>query len=220
MGDAKKLKKHYNTPRHPWQKARIDTEKKFIIQYGLKNKREVYKHDTQIKSIIRFYKQLNYQTTAQATTEKEQLIARVKKLGYIAENKDDADVLNMTVVNSLERRLQTVLFKKGMARSVRQARQFITHQHVQVNGKIIDAPGYIVPVKDESSISFVVRSPLVDEAHPERAMKEEAEEPVVEKPAKAAQAEDAQTTKVVEDKVEEKAKEAEPVKIADEGAQE
>jgi small subunit ribosomal protein S4 len=219
MGDAKKLTKHYNTPRHPWQKARIETEKKYIAEFGLKNKREVYKHDTQIKAIIRFFKQLNYQTSAQATKEKEQLLSRVKRLGFLAENKEDTEVLNMTVVNALERRLQTLLFKKGMARSVRQARQFITHQHVQVNGKIVDAPGYIVPVSEESSISFVVRSPLIDEAHPERAMKEEGEEPVVEAPnAKAV--EEAEVAAKAEEQVEEKVKEAEPVEITEEGAKE
>ncbi len=168
MGDNKKSKKQYSKPRHPWQKARIEYEKKLVQEYGLKNKQEVYKHDTLIKKIIRFYKQLNYQTTQQATTEQEQLLSRVRRLGYLPKEQDASGILSMTVENSLDRRLQTLVFKKGLARTVRQARQFITHQHILVNGKIVDAPGYIVPVSEEAHIEFVIRSPFVSEDHPER----------------------------------------------------
>jgi len=68
----------------------------------------------------------------------------------------------------LERRLQSIVFRKGLARSMKQSRQFIVHGHVMVDGKKLTSPGYLVPKAVEGSISFVPRSSLTDEMHPER----------------------------------------------------
>ncbi len=176
MGDTRKQRKQYSTPRHPWEKARIEYEKKLVKEYGLKNKQEVYKHDALIKRIIRYYKELNYQTTEQAQKEQEQLFAKVQRLGYLSQKQEMPSILSMTVENSLDRRLQTLVFKKGLARTVKQARQFITHQHILVNGKVVDAPSYLVPVSDEEKIEFIIRSPLFDTQHPERKVELKAEE--------------------------------------------
>lgn len=44
----------------------------------------------------------------------------------------------------LERRLDNVLCRGGLATSRGQARQFITHGHIVINGKKVDLPGYLV----------------------------------------------------------------------------
>ncbi|MFT4312927.1 MAG: 30S ribosomal protein S4 [Candidatus Woesearchaeota archaeon] len=212
MGDSKKLKKQYSTPQHPWQKARIETEKKLCKEYGLKNKQEVYRHDTQIKKIVRHYKKLNYQSTQQSDKEQEQLVARVQRLGYLPQGSDVSSILSMTVENSLDRRLQTLVFKKGLARTIKQARQFITHQHIKVNGKIVDAPGYIVPVSEESKIEFVIRSPLVDAEHPERKIPELEEAKKIKEETKAVKKDEKTPTDDAEQNSE-AAEEETPVKI-------
>jgi len=172
MGDPKKIKKKFAKPRHPWQKARIEEENILTREYGLKNKREIYHLNALVSRIIDHFKSLNVVTSAQAQLEKDQLLARVKRLGLIDADKDLSSILDLRIKNALDRRLQTLVFKKKLARTIKQSRQFITHRHVLVNGIVVDAPGYIVPVADENAIAFIPRSPLFSEMHPERAAKE------------------------------------------------
>jgi small subunit ribosomal protein S4 len=73
--------------------------------------------------------------------------------------------------------LQTIVFKKGLARSAKQARQFIGHEHILVDGKKINAPGYLVTKDEESKITFTSSSALFSESHPERATEEKAPKP-------------------------------------------
>jgi len=174
MGDPKKIRKKFSKPRHPWQKARIEEEKVLVIEFGLKNKREIYRTNAMISRIIDHFKILNVQTTPQAQKEKEELLARVKRMGLVAHDKDLTAVLDVKVNDVLSRRLQTIVCKKKLARTVKQARQFITHRHILVNGIVVDAPGYLVTVSDEEAISFIARSPLFSEMHPERAIVEKA----------------------------------------------
>ena len=48
----------------------------------------------------------------------------------------------------LELRLDNVLFRMGMARTRKEARQIVRHKHVTVNGKAVDIPSYQVKVGD------------------------------------------------------------------------
>ena len=50
MGDQKFQRKSYSTPRHPWEKDRIDYEREIVIKYGLKNKRELWKAEAILSS--------------------------------------------------------------------------------------------------------------------------------------------------------------------------
>ena len=54
----------------------------------------------------------------------------------------------------LERRLQTIVFRKGLAKTVKQARQLTVHGFIAVDGRKINRPGYIVDVKEEAGISY------------------------------------------------------------------
>jgi len=53
----------------------------------------------------------------------------------------------------LERRLDNVVFRLGIASTRRQARQFVGHGHILVNGKPVDIPSYRVKIGDEISIA-------------------------------------------------------------------
>ncbi|MFQ6118880.1 MAG: 30S ribosomal protein S4, partial [Methanosarcinales archaeon] len=52
MGYPGKSRKSYDTPKHPWQEARMTEEVELIKNYGLRNKREVWK----AASILRRYR--------------------------------------------------------------------------------------------------------------------------------------------------------------------
>ena len=52
----------------------------------------------------------------------------------------------------LERRLDSVIFRMGFARTRREARQIVGHQHVLVNGKAVQIPSYLVSAGDTIEI--------------------------------------------------------------------
>ena len=168
MGDPRRLTAKYSGPRHPWNKARIDEEKELKVEYGLKNKKEIYKATSKLKNYANQAKKLIAAKGKQAELEKTQLINKLNKLGLVKKTAQMDDVLSLTVRDILERRLQTVLHKKGHARTTKQARQFITHGHVMIKDKPIKVPSYLVTLSEEPSMQFLEKSTLFNKEHPER----------------------------------------------------
>lgn len=173
MGDPRRIRKKYSGPTHPWQKARLDEERILKKEYSLKNKKELYKAESTLKGFATQAKKLTALRTAQAERETKQLLDRLARLGILAQGAKLDDVLHLKTRDILERRLQTIVYKKGFARTPKQARQFISHNHITVAGKTITAPGYLVPAKDENAIEFVTGSTLANADHPERAPAEQ-----------------------------------------------
>ena len=85
MGDPKKPKRKYATPRHMWQRERVDGEKKLVQTYGLKNRREIWKSDTMLRNWAKQAKRLIALTDEQAEKEKKQLLV-LKKLAVYCVN--------------------------------------------------------------------------------------------------------------------------------------
>ena len=174
MGDTKRFTNKYTTPNHPWRKDRIQVERALRRAYGLKNGREVWKVAAKLKTFKDQIKGFMGSEGTQVDIERKQLEQRLAKYGLLPQDGAMEAVLGYTPEILLERRLQTVLVRRQLARTMRQARQFIVHRHVTVNVRVITAPGYIVPVAEESSILVKGTSELADEQHPERIYKEDA----------------------------------------------
>lgn len=183
MGNPRKLHKQYSRPGHPWQLARIEEERALSKEFGLKNKREIWKAQTQIKSFANDMKRLLALRTQQAEVETKQLLSHLQRIGLVSSGASSDDILALTARDLLSRRLQTVIVKQGLAQTPRQARQFITHGHVLVGGKMVCAPSYVVPVALESAISFVDKSSLASAEHPSRQKREKKVQVVPEKRA-------------------------------------
>lgn len=171
MGDPKKSRKKYEGPPHPWQKARIDFEKNLVKTYGIKNKKELWKMSSFRKRFASHAKKLISDDSEQGAKEKEQMIERLVRLGLIEPGSEIDDILSISLKDILDRRLETMVFKKELAHSVGQARQFIVHKHITVKGRKIKSPSYLVLRDEEDTISFSVNSSLNDETHPERIKK-------------------------------------------------
>jgi len=169
MGDPRRRRKKYDTPGHPWHKTRIEQELVLKKEYGLKNKKELWKMTTTLKNFADQAKRLIAASGKQADLERAQLFARLERLGLLPKGSALDDILGLSVNDILNRRLQTVVFKRNFARSIKQSRQFITHQQIVVNGKTVTAPSYIVSIEEEPTIRFAERSALSKEDHPERA---------------------------------------------------
>ena len=169
MGDPKFPSKHYNTPSHPWQKVRIEEERTLIHQYGLKNKKEIWKANTKIRSMRRQARKLTATSgDEQAQKEKNLLLAKLNRLGMLDQESGLEDVLRMTPENILDRRLQTQVYLQGLASTAKQARQLIIHGHISVEGAITRVPGMLVTKLQEKNITYSPSSALNSDLHPVR----------------------------------------------------
>ncbi len=175
MGDPRKIRKKYSPPRHPWVKSRIEDEKTLKKEYGVPRNKEIWKMETVLVKFKDQTKRLAALNTPQASLESQRLHKRLMKYGLLQEEDPLDKTLGITLSTLLDRRLQTVVFRLGLAKSMKQARQFITHKHIMVQGKIITSPSYLVPVAKEAGVQFSARSAIADPEHPERQVPETAE---------------------------------------------
>jgi small subunit ribosomal protein S4 len=156
----KRKHKKYSKPKRPFDKVRIDEEAKIKSMFGLKNKKEIWRADAKIKSFREKAKNL----ISADSKEQNALFDRLKKIGL--EVNSIADVLSLDKNDYLNRRLQTIVIKNKLATTQKGARQLITHRKVLVDGKVLNSPSYIVPVKLENKISLKpkkVKKPKVEQ---------------------------------------------------------
>lgn len=152
MGDPKKPKKHYETPRHPWKADRLAEELQLIGEYGLRNKRELWRAQTILRKIRAHARAIYGLTGEKRVLEERSLIQRLYHMGLLSENATVDEVLRLTVRDILERRLQTIVYKLGLAKTIYQARQFIVHGHVYVGDRKVRSPSYHVMRGEEELI--------------------------------------------------------------------
>ena len=130
----KKEHKKYSRPKRPFDKERLIEEEEIKKEFGLKNKKEIWKSESMVKSMKERAKKLI------SADEKEQkaLFNRLKRIGL---NIDSiADVLSLDKKDYLKRRLQTVIVTKKIAPTIKNARQLITHKKVIVGRNDVDSP--------------------------------------------------------------------------------
>ncbi|RDD52506.1 30S ribosomal protein S4 [Nanoarchaeota archaeon NZ13-N] len=165
-----RIRKTWEGPSHPWIKYRIDEERELLKEYGLKNKRELWKAFTIARKIRHHVRYLNARKAAgfNVSKDEEAFMRKLIKYGFIKEGSSLSDVLRITVRDVLDRRLQTIVYKKGLARTIKQARQLIVHGHIMVGENVITSPGYLVKRDEEDKISYCSYSPISNEDHPLR----------------------------------------------------
>jgi small subunit ribosomal protein S4 len=154
MGDPKKKRKQFERPRKSFQKERIEKERDSKKVYGLKNKRELYKAETIIRSKRGTARKLLALSLENRLKREKELLDSLKKMGILRANPSLDDVLVLTPEALLERRLQTIVWRKGLASTLTQARQFIVHGHIAIDGKKVNVPSYIVGADEEDKIAW------------------------------------------------------------------
>ncbi|HUU75009.1 MAG TPA: 30S ribosomal protein S4 [Methanoregulaceae archaeon] len=174
MGYPGKNHKQYQTPKRPFEKTRIEEETRLMIEYGLRNKREVWKAQSYLRRYRKAARDLlalmsTGTDTAVVEAKKNQLIGHMQRIGLLGPDAGIDNVLSLKVQQEFERRLQTMVYRQGLARSPKQSRQLITHGHIAVNGKRINIPSYRVVRNEETEISYYGKSPLSGTDHAERA---------------------------------------------------
>ena len=160
MGDPKRQRKKYEAPRFPWSKTELSEELRLLGEYGLRNKRELWRHHYMISKYRTLARQLLAQPEDERVVIEKQLINKLAFIRVIPENADLDDVLDLSVEQILARRLQTLVFKNGLARTPYQARQLIVHGHISIKKRKVTVPSYLVPGKEEASIQYTSSSPF------------------------------------------------------------
>ncbi|RLG11094.1 30S ribosomal protein S4 [Candidatus Pacearchaeota archaeon] len=144
----KRKHKTYSKPKRPFDKTRIEEESQIKKEFGLKNKKEIWKADARINSIREKAKKL----VNASEKERGALFKNLEEIGL--KIKSIADVLSLDKKDYLNRRLQTIIYKKKLVPTIKTARQMIVHKKVLVDKKVIDSPSYIVPVELENKIEL------------------------------------------------------------------
>lgn len=169
MGLIAKHRKGFVSHKKRWDKEVIVNEKDLVRDYALKNKKEVRKVEFLISKYKSIAKELNASNELKTSEQALNFISKLKRLGFLNQQASILDdVLDMKTRDILERRLSNIVYKKKLARTPRQARQFVVHGHVMVGSKVITSPSHMVNIDEEELITFREKSSLADEEHPER----------------------------------------------------
>ncbi|MHA1115913.1 MAG: 30S ribosomal protein S4 [Candidatus Heimdallarchaeaceae archaeon] len=168
MGGIRRHRKKIVTPGHPYDSERLINELVFVGEYGLRNKRELWKARTILSTARAQARRLLAQPADIREQREKELLSRLTRLGLLPPGADLDTVLALDVRSVLNRRLQTIVFNKGLARSPYQARQFVVHRHIALNGRVVTSPGRLITVEEEDLISYAPRSPLNKDDHPAR----------------------------------------------------
>ncbi|PHT48140.1 40S ribosomal protein S9 [Capsicum baccatum] len=155
--------KTFKKPRRPYEKERLDAELKLVGEYGLRCKRELWRVQyalSRIRNAARMLLTLD-EKDPRRIFEGEALLRRMNRYGLLDESQNKLDyVLALTVENFLERRLQTLVFKTGMAKSIHHARVLIRQRHIRVGRQVVNVPSFMVRVDSQKHIDFSLTSPF------------------------------------------------------------
>ncbi|MFA5108450.1 MAG: 30S ribosomal protein S4 [Candidatus Micrarchaeia archaeon] len=153
MGDPRKLRPKAETPRKVWDSERIKEESGLKREYGLKKTGELWTIAAELKRTRRTARSF-LSLGEEGEVRGQKIVAKLKKLGVVKSDIKVEDILALTVRDFLERRLQTLVLKRGLARTPNQARQLVTHGFISVKGRRVNIPSYLVTVDEEPSISY------------------------------------------------------------------
>merc|ERR1711871_1721359 len=150
-------------PRRSYDKERLDAELKLIGTYGLKNKREIWRIGLVLSKVRAVARQLLTleERDPQRVFQGQALMRRMIRYGILDEDKQRLDyVLALKIEDFMERRLQTLVFKRGLAQSIHHARVLIRQRHIRVGRQIVNVPSFMVRVESQPHIEFALTSPL------------------------------------------------------------
>ncbi|KAK1895920.1 40S ribosomal protein S9 [Dissostichus eleginoides] len=131
-------RKTYVTPRRPFEKSRLDQELKLIGEYGLRNKREVWRVKFTLAKIRKAARELLTldEKDPKRLFEGNALLRRLVRIGVLDEGKMKLDyILGLKVEDFMERR------------------------HIRVRKQVVNIPSFVVRLDSQKHIDFSLRSP-------------------------------------------------------------
>lgn len=147
MGDPRKLRNKYERPKKLWDADRLGKEKGLKTEYGLRCMRELWRCTAELKKFRREARRLLSLTEEDRKDDAKKILRKLARLGVLKDGSVLDDVLSLEVRAVLERRLQTLVLRKGLARTISQSRQLITHGFIAIKGRKVTRPGYVVSLE-------------------------------------------------------------------------
>ncbi len=152
MGAPRRTRKKYETPTVMWDSVRIQKEHGLKEKYGLKNLRELWVLDSELRRIKQNVRNVLSGKASEETGR--QIMGRLARYSIVGKDAKLDDLLVLDVESLLERRLQTMVLRKGLARTLKQARQFVAHGLIMVGGRRMTSPGYLVFADEDGGIAY------------------------------------------------------------------
>merc|ERR1712216_456790 len=153
--------KTFKKPRRPFEKERLDNELKTVGEFGLRNKRELWRVQfalNKLRNAARVLLTLD-EKDPKRIFGGEAIMRRMYRYGLLDETQDKLDhVLALGPEQFFERRLQTLVFKLGLAKSVHHARVLIRQRHIRVGKQIVNVPSFLVRTDSQKHIDFALTS--------------------------------------------------------------
>ena len=161
MGDPKRQRKRYESPRFAWSKTAMDSELRLLGEYGLRNKKELRVHHFMLVKYRTLARKLLAQSTEERAEMEKQILEKLAVLKIVPENSVLDNILDLPIESILRRRLQSLVFARGLSKTPQQARQLIAHGHIAIGGKRVTSPSYIVKSDEEQDIKCLIPVPGV-----------------------------------------------------------
>jgi small subunit ribosomal protein S4 len=147
MGHPKKQRRKFEKPRKPYDKERLEREKRILQEFGLRRKREIWRAEGILRDFRRRARELQATRNEKKANE---LLSTLGKIGIECRSIDDVLTINLETI--LSRRLQTIVGKK--VNGMKHARQLIVHGHVFIDGRKAKWPSHLVGRDEEGSITI------------------------------------------------------------------
>ena len=139
-----------------------------VRKYGLKTMRELWRAESILRRYRRVARKLLGSHGPVRERQEKEVLAALHRRGILKEGATLDDLLSLTIENLMERRLQTQTVRRGLAKSMTQARQLIVHGHVALGGRKVRVPSLLVEQGQEESLAYSPASPLTNDLHPAR----------------------------------------------------
>jgi small subunit ribosomal protein S4 len=162
MGTPRRQRRKFSRPKHPYNMERITEEKELVKKYGLKNKTEIWRAKRTLGRIRDQAKKMMTLPQEEAERESNEIIDKLNRWGVKVKSIDD--ILGLQVESILERRLQTIVHRRGLANTPKQARQYINHNHVYIGERRVNVPGQIVLAKQEDLVRLCDKMKVTESA--------------------------------------------------------
>ncbi len=152
MGDPKRNRRKYTPSKVMWNRLRIDREHEIKERYGLRNLRELWTASTEVSRIRRNAREVLSNKVGEKVGK--EIIERLSKYNIVNKDAKVDDLLGVTPEAILSRRLQSIVLKAGLSKTIKQSRQLITHGFISINGRKVKSPGYLVTAMEEPRVGY------------------------------------------------------------------